>query len=280
MKALAIDLDGTALTHGGVFSAHLSDVLNQLSAKGYKIIIATGRSMKSLQTKVPEETKVDGYVAASGVRVQTKDQVLESHVFKKETAKFILNLARKHNMYYEINTVNDGPFTYESDRAYILKDLLREPDKSTYGYELIGIDRTLKNPDQWVDDINMEETIKFYFFSMMKDKITRFYEILKSHSDNNSRYVLYQTAPHNSETMVPGVDKGTGLATLLEHFDIDFKDLHVFGDSMNDISMFKRAGRRTAMKNATEDLKATADDVTKFSCDDDGLAKYLEEHYL
>lgn len=49
---------------------------------------------------------------------------------------------------------------------------------------------------------------------------------------------------------------------------------------MNDTPMFLRAGKKTAMKNATDELKEIADDVTQFSCDDDGLAKYLEDHYL
>ena len=61
---------------------------------------------------------------------------------------------------------------------------------------------------------------------------------------------------------------------------VSFENLHVFGDSMNDTPMFLRAGKKTAMKNATDELKEIADDVTQFSCDDDGLAKYLEDHYL
>lgn len=278
MKAIAIDLDGTALTHGGVFSSHLNDVLNALSDKGFKIIIATGRSMKSLSTKIPDTLKVDGYVAASGVRVQTPDEVLESHVFDEETANFILELAREHKMYYEINTVTDGPFTFESDREYIMEDLLSTPGENAYGYELIGIERTLKSKEQWVNDVDMSQTIKFYFFSMNGEKIANFYNVLDE--NNDARYALYQTAPHNSETMVSGVDKGTGLETLLGHLGVSFENLHVFGDSMNDTPMFLRAGKKTAMKNATEELKEIADDVTQFSCDDDGLAKYLEDHYL
>ncbi|CAD2072083.1 Cof-type HAD-IIB family hydrolase [Phocicoccus pinnipedialis] len=278
MKAIAIDLDGTALTHGGVFSSHLNDVLNKLHDRGLKIIIATGRSMKSLGTKIPDTLKVDGYVAASGVRVQTPEAILESHVFSEDTAHYILNLARKHKMYYEINTETDGPFTFKQDREYILKDLLSDPGESVYGYELIGIERTLKSKKQWVEHVDMAKTIKFYFFSMDAEKISNFYNVLDKNKDE--KYALYQTAPHNSETMVSGVDKGTGLETLLDHLGISFDDLHVFGDSMNDTPMFLRAGKKTAMKNATDELKSIADDVTQFSCDDDGLAKYLENHYL
>ena len=80
--------------------------------------------------------------------------------------------------------------------------------------------------------------------------------------------------------MVPGVDKGTGLTVLAEHFNINLSDIHVFGDSMNDIPMFKVAGKSVAMKHAIEELKDLSDDKTEFTNDEDGLAQYFEAHYL
>ena len=97
---------------------------------------------------------------------------------------------------------------------------------------------------------------------------------------NDAGYQVYRTSNHNSEIMVYGTDKGTGLITLLDEMNISIDDVHAFGDSMNDIPMFKIAGKSTAMINGQEDVKNLADDVTQFSCDEDGLEKYLIEHYL
>ena len=80
--------------------------------------------------------------------------------------------------------------------------------------------------------------------------------------------------------MVPGVDKGTGLKELSKYFNIELSDIHVFGDSMNDIPMFKVAGKSIAMKNAINELKLLSDDTTEHINDDDGLAQYIEAHYL
>ena len=52
-----------------------------------------------------------------------------------------------------------------------------------------------------------------------------------------------------------------------------------FGDDFSDIGMLKATGRGIAMGNAIAEVKAIADDVTK-SCDEDGVADYIERNVL
>ena len=280
MKAVAIDLDGTALTNDGKFSKRLEQAIHNMHEKGILIFIATGRSMKSLSSKLPKDLPVDGYVAASGVVVVAQGQVLRSSTFKKETIEEVISIAREQNVYYEVNTTNDGPFTFLQDKEYALEDLLHPPEEDVLAYETIGASRSITDSNQLVDTIDLTDVIKLYFFSNYKDKIKKFYNTLDQNSDNNTKYALYQTAVHNSEIMVPGVDKGTGLTVLAEHFNINLSDIHVFGDSMNDIPMFKVAGKSVAMKHAIEELKDLSDDKTEFTNEEEGLAQYFEAHYL
>src|SRR5699024_11437270 len=91
---------------------------------------------------------------------------------------------------------------------------------------------------------------------------------------------LYKTSRHNSEIMVGGKEKGTGLATLVKEYAISTKDVHAMGDLMNDLPLFEVCGRKTAMENSTESVISAADDVTEFSNEEDGLAIYLEKTYL
>src|SRR5699024_9499240 len=99
----------------------------------------------------------------------------------------------------------------------------------------------------------------------------KFYDTLERNSEDNTKYALYQTATHNSEIMVPGVDKGTGLKELSKYFNIELSDIHVFGDSMNDIPMFKVAGKLNATKNAINEFKVLTDHTTELIDDDDVL---------
>ena len=52
-----------------------------------------------------------------------------------------------------------------------------------------------------------------------------------------------------------------------------------FGDQHNDLSMIAYAGHGVAMANAIEPLKAIANDITTYTNDQDGLARYLVEFF-
>lgn len=283
MKAIALDLDGTVLNHSGEFPGSLADTLQKVHDKGIKIIIATGRSLPMIHAKVPEKVPVDGYVGASGMTVHHGDTLLSRTSFTDEQVEFVLSQVREHEIYYEITTgEHGGPYTFKKDRNYSLNDLTQTPDATVLEYENIGTARTVNSTEQWVEDdeIDRSDIIKFYFFSNDKEKLERWFTLLNKKFTNDAGYQVYRTSNHNSEIMVYGTDKGTGLITLLDTMNISIDDVHAFGDSMNDIPMFKIAGKSTAMENGRADVKKIADDITEFSCDEDGLEKYLEKHYL
>lgn len=283
MKAIALDLDGTVLNNAGEFPDALKETLQAVHDKGIKIIIATGRSLPMIHTKIPHDVPVDGYVAASGMTVHHGDALLSRTAFTKEQVAFVLSQVRAHGIYYEMTTSeHGGPYTFNEDRSYAEKDLTQTPDATVLEYENIGTAKTLNSTEQWVDaeDIDQSDIIKFYFFSNSKEKIEHWSLLLHEKFTADKGYQIYRTSDHNSEIMVYGTDKGTGLLTLLEKMNLSIGDVHAFGDSMNDIPMFKIAGKSTAMENGTEDVKAVADDVTEFGCDEDGLEHYLRQHYL
>ena len=74
----------------------------------------------------------------------------------------------------------------------------------------------------------------------------------------------------------PEGDKSHALQKVMEYLERDASDVTVFGDSMNDIGMFKLAGTSVAVSNALEEVKAVADVVLPHSNDEDGVAKYLK----
>lgn len=73
--------------------------------------------------------------------------------------------------------------------------------------------------------------------------------------------------------------KEHALAVLLDMLNVRKKDVIAVGDSSNDLPLFRSAGYKVAMGNATEDFKAEADYVTA-SIEDDGLAQVIEEKIL
>ena len=73
--------------------------------------------------------------------------------------------------------------------------------------------------------------------------------------------------------------KGTGLTYVADHLNISTDDCYAFGDSNNDISMFKAAGHGIAMGNACDELKEIAEYVTD-SVNDDGIYHAFEHYHL
>jgi hydroxymethylpyrimidine pyrophosphatase-like HAD family hydrolase len=55
-----------------------------------------------------------------------------------------------------------------------------------------------------------------------------------------------------------GVDKGTAVAWLAEHYGIGLEDVVAVGDWLNDVPMLRRAGQSFAMAQAPEEVKAAA----------------------
>jgi Cof subfamily protein (haloacid dehalogenase superfamily) len=74
----------------------------------------------------------------------------------------------------------------------------------------------------------------------------------------------------------PEGDKAHALQKVADYINRDTHDITVFGDSINDIGMFKLAGTSVAVSNALDEVKAVADIVLPHSNDEDGVARYLE----
>ena len=70
-------------------------------------------------------------------------------------------------------------------------------------------------------------------------------------------------------------DKAHGLAKLSEYLKADIEDITVFGDSINDIGMFKLAGTSVAVSNTLDETKGHASIISEHSNDEDAVAHYL-----
>ena len=85
--------------------------------------------------------------------------------------------------------------------------------------------------------------------------------------------------PHNMLELTPkGVHKATGLALIADDLGFKPKNIMAFGDEYNDVEMLEFAGRGVVMKNGSEQAKKVANDMTEYTNDEDGLARYLEKY--
>lgn len=75
---------------------------------------------------------------------------------------------------------------------------------------------------------------------------------------------------HREYLFVEPTDKAVGIKLILDRLGADYSDAVVFGDALNDMSMFIDDWTKVAMGNACPELKARADLVTT-DVGDDGI---------
>ena len=81
------------------------------------------------------------------------------------------------------------------------------------------------------------------------------------------------------EVVPLGVDKGSAVAWLAQHFNIPQEDVLAAGDQENDLAMIKWAGVGVAMGNATPPVQKVADWIAP-PVTEDGAAVLLERFVL
>ena len=74
----------------------------------------------------------------------------------------------------------------------------------------------------------------------------------------------------------PEGDKAHAMQKVMEYLGRGHEEITVFGDSVNDLGMFKLAGTSVAVSNALDEVKAVADLVLPHSNDEDAVARYLK----
>ena len=76
------------------------------------------------------------------------------------------------------------------------------------------------------------------------------------------------------------ISKGLAIKKLYNLLNISKENIICFGDSINDIDMFKYCCICVAMKNSSDYIRNNADYITKFSNNEDGVAKFIEENFF
>lgn len=98
-------------------------------------------------------------------------------------------------------------------------------------------------------------------------------------AEQESQLAGLAALPHARQTVhclfVEQVDKKRGILRIMDHLGAPLSHVVVFGDGMNDLTMFDPRWTSIAMGNARDELKAKATFVTA-DADDDGIRKACE----
>lgn len=272
IKALALDLDGTALMPDNTLGPRTIKVLKELIARGIHVILCTGRATESSEQYRAAIGAQGPMVFFNGAEVvdMPSGKILSANLLNLEVVNFGIDMARSMGLHYQVYLppgVESGGSAYETllaDRPASEADMYRRHT---------GISSVIKDLKEAIGMPGLQGCVKAMFICdpAYHD------EIRKKMTDRFGQTIyVARTYATFMEIMNAGVSKGEGLKIAMKHRGLDAKDVIALGDEESDLSMFSVAGFSAAPANAREKVKAAAHYVFGSNAEE-GLAAFLEE---
>ncbi len=264
------DLDHTFLRTDQSVSDFSANVWNE-KAKNSILSIATARSFQKSHDFL-EKLHLDApMILLDGTMIVTPEKkLIDIKTVNKELGDAIIDEGAKYGIYPFVIALKD---IKTLDEAFLFPTTL-----NTHQH---GVLENYRNDPRMVEckEIRaMDMNLKLVYFGEYNTLLpmTRNFERIFG------KALEYKLSPEKYSNgwfltiLHPEGDKAHALQKVMNYLERDPADVTVFGDSVNDIGMFKLAGTSVAVSNALDEVKAVADVVLSHSNDEDGVAKYLE----
>ena len=257
-RLIALDVDGTIITHGGHLDPGVHAAITACVSNGHHVVIATGRSVVATMPVLARLGIGHGYAVCSNgavtLRIDPRRpkgyKILEKVTFDPRPALTLL----RDELPEALVAVED------LGRGFMVSSPF--PDG-----ELMGDQRVVP----W--DALIAKRATRVTLRMPDAEPEAFMAHIERIGLHEVSYAVGWTAwlDINPE----GVSKGSALEQLRRRLQVEPCDTVAVGDQRNDIEMLQWAARGVAMGNAPEEVQAIADEVTG-TVEEAGLATVLE----
>jgi hydroxymethylpyrimidine pyrophosphatase-like HAD family hydrolase len=277
IKALALDLDGTALLPDTVMGRRTEQCLKRLVANGMQVIICTGRSIEASYRYYSAIGAQGPMVFFNGAEVaQVPDiTVLESRLMALDVADYGIDLARSMDVHFQMflppgrgpKRTGSGTMPWEA----LVIDRMR-PEARMYEQHT-GVTPVVADMKAALTEPGLEGCVKATFITDpgLHAEIQQ-----KMSARFGSRIYMARTYPTFLEVMDAGASKGNGLKTAMALRGLEPQEVMACGDEENDLPMFAVAGYSAAPSSAKDSVRQAAGYVFG-PCAEEGLAIFLEE---
>jgi Cof subfamily protein (haloacid dehalogenase superfamily) len=271
IKALALDLDGTALRPDLALSERTVRAVNACREKGTQVIITTGRAIEAAE-RFRIALGAEGpmvYFNGAVVADMPGAKILKSVLLDFEVMNFCLDLSRGMGVYYQVFF----PGTEESPRQLLMAE--KEGAERDMYFNHTGILAEIGDLREAAARSVSRGCVKTMFVAEPEVQ-----DVLRSRIEERFGKAIYIARTYRTflEVMDSKVSKGKGLRFVLECRGLKPEQVIALGDEENDIPMFEAAGFSIAPSNAKESVKAKANLVIGSNAED-GVAAFLEEFY-
>ena len=255
------DVDGTLLPFGKGLPDSALEAILDAKKEGHRVFVSTGRSPSEMD-KALSPIPFDGGVYSAGCLVMAEGKILEEKRYREDQVEEVLTYLKRMGHLAMIQTSSG---TYMSSKAYeFFKESLIK--SNGISIKIPGLVVT----DSIPEDLEVKKVLVLSPSGKV-DEVRR--DLGDKYNIVDNTVGLKQS--DMAEICLMGVDKGSGIKTILSYFGDDRKSSVGVGDGANDIEMIDYCGLGIAMGNADERLKEKADWITG-DVNQDGLKKAIE----
>lgn len=287
IKAIVCDLDGTLLSSENTIMPKTKQKLIELQRQGILLVLASGRSYsRILPDAISLEMdhfagKIIDVNGTSIFDVKSRKRVRLSQLDSSEIGKI-----NDYFVHFNVEiqyTQDNSIYTYLPERIYKIKRRIRGEMRLPSDYPWTGgmyswlcdsrdgypnqymIRNTAEAPDSCnkISIVQDPQNMLFVKHSLEQASIAKHFEFVFSD-------------PRKLEVTKTGVNKGSALSKLLNQTHIHPDEVIAFGDSENDISIFKHVKYSVAMKNSLPSAKNAANYLTDDN-DHEGIYHFLKK---
>jgi Cof subfamily protein (haloacid dehalogenase superfamily) len=272
IKALVLDLDGTALAPGPELRERTIKAVQGCCARGLQVIIATGRAIEAAERfRVPlgvegPNVYFNGAVVAAMPGWKTYAVTLQD----KESAEFCVDLSRKTGVYFQAFF----PGTPDQPRQRLMAE--RKGPEWEHYLQHTGIPAEIGDLKEVLANPAIAGCVKTMFLGDAEAQARVRPSVEERYGP---RLYIASTLKTFLEMMNPQVSKGEGLKVALKARGLDPSQVIAFGDEENDLPMFDLVSYAIAPANAKPAVLVSADQVIGPNSEE-SVASFLESNFL
>lgn len=271
MKALFIDVDGTLLNYDYKLPPSALKATRMASDNGHKIILCTGRSFPEIDESV-WECCPNGFIGGNGAYIEYNNEIILHEIMPYEKVKEVLN-------YFEMKKIE---YFVECNEGLFASNNFLEIGNSKI--KIFANQKGLRDPEN--QSIEKLFPTMQYHINCCRNDLNKISYVLNDIEDFNTVKTLFPDFDHFiwgndkekavfADIRIKGINKASGVDTIVKYLGIRYKDTIAFGDAKIDKSMLQKCHIGVAMGNAPDSLKMIADYITS-DVDDNGLYKAFQ----
>lgn len=259
-SALFFDIDGTLLSEiTQEIPQSAVRALEQARRNGHLLLINTGRTICSIPAEI-RRLPIDGFLCGCGIYAELEDQVIFERHLDAGRGEAIARKAAECMVDAVYEGRDDIYFSARISRFDGLENTRRYMNNRG-----LGLERAIEQGDCPYD--------KLFAYVDERSRREEFFRFLEEDME------IIDRGNRTYECAMKGYSKGTILEAVLEKTGIARKNAYVFGDSGNDMAMF-RCGAHTIAMGAHDPVLDPFTEYVAPTVEEDGIWRALAHYGL